>query len=97
MLGSHVQQRGSLVDPDKTRFDFTQDAPMTPAQIAEVEVIVNAEVLANHATQSRVMAFDDAVKGCNIIVHVASPNTQNIVRLLYSLHSIFISIFLWML
>ncbi|MYZ45995.1 alanine--tRNA ligase [Schauerella aestuarii] len=63
VLGSHVQQRGSLVDPDKTRFDFTQDAPMTPAQIAEVEVIVNAEVLANHATQSRVMAFDDAVKG----------------------------------
>ncbi|MDQ2140188.1 alanine--tRNA ligase [Alcaligenaceae bacterium B3P038] len=63
VLGSHVQQRGSLVDPDKTRFDFTQDAPMTPTQIAEVEVIVNAEVLANHATQSRVMAFDDAVKG----------------------------------
>ncbi|MET0185058.1 MAG: alanine--tRNA ligase [Achromobacter sp.] len=63
VLGSHVQQRGSLVDPDKTRFDFTQDAPMTPAQIAEVEVIVNAEVLANHPTQSRVMAFDDAVKG----------------------------------
>jgi alanyl-tRNA synthetase len=63
VLGSHVQQRGSLVDPDKTRFDFAHDAPMTPAQIAEVEQIVNAEVLANHATNARVMAYDEAVQG----------------------------------
>ncbi|ALM83751.1 alanine--tRNA ligase [Bordetella sp. N] len=63
VLGAHVQQRGSLVDPDKTRFDFAQDAPMTAAQIARVEAIVNAEVLANHATQAQVMAYDDAVKG----------------------------------
>ncbi|MFW7343651.1 alanine--tRNA ligase [Pollutimonas sp. H1-120] len=63
VLGGHVQQRGSLVDPDKTRFDFAHDAPMTDKQIAEVERIVNAEVLANHATQAQVMAYDEAVKG----------------------------------
>ncbi|MBJ7264930.1 MAG: alanine--tRNA ligase, partial [Burkholderiaceae bacterium] len=63
VLGNHVQQRGSLVDPDKTRFDFAQDAPMTAEQIAEVERIVNAEVLANHPTESRVMGYDEAVQG----------------------------------
>jgi len=63
VLGSHVQQRGSLVDPDKTRFDFAHDAPMTADQIARVEDIVNAEVLSNHATNAQVMAYDDAVKG----------------------------------
>ncbi|VFR24881.1 Alanyl-tRNA synthetase [plant metagenome] len=62
VLGGHVQQRGSLVDPDKTRFDFAHDAPMTADQIAEVERIVNAEVLANAPVQARVMAFDDAVQ-----------------------------------
>ncbi len=63
VLGSHVQQRGSLVDPDKTRFDFAQDAPLTSEQIAQVEAIVNAEVLANQPTRAQVMAYDDAVKG----------------------------------
>ncbi len=61
VLGDHVQQRGSLVDPDKTRFDFSHGAPVTPAQIRDVEAIVNREVLANTAVGSRVMAFDDAV------------------------------------
>ncbi len=63
VLGGHVQQRGSLVDADKTRFDFAHDAPMTPEQIAEVERIVNAEVLSNHATQARLMSYDEAVQG----------------------------------
>ncbi|WP_026638334.1 alanine--tRNA ligase [Bordetella petrii] len=63
VLGAHVQQRGSLVDPDKTRFDFAHDAPLSAEQIAQVEAIVNAEVLANHPTQARVMAYDDAVQG----------------------------------
>jgi alanyl-tRNA synthetase len=62
VLGNHVQQRGSLVDPDKTRFDFAHDAPMTAQQIAEVEEIVNHEILANAPTDAQVMAFDDAVK-----------------------------------
>ncbi|MGX5660210.1 alanine--tRNA ligase [Castellaniella ginsengisoli] len=63
VLGGHVQQRGSLVDPEKTRFDFAHDAPMTPAQIARVEVIVNDEILANQAVQAQHMAYDEAVAG----------------------------------
>ncbi len=63
VLGSHVQQRGSLVDADKTRFDFAHDAPISDADIAKVETLVNAEVLANNAAQAQVMSYDDAVKG----------------------------------
>jgi alanyl-tRNA synthetase len=62
-LGAHVQQKGSLVDDEKTRFDFSHTQPMTASEIAAVEAIVNAEILANQATQAQVMAFDDAVKG----------------------------------
>ena len=62
VLGEHVQQKGSLVDSDKTRFDFVQPTPMTPAQICEVEARVNAEILANTATQARVMGIEDAQK-----------------------------------
>lgn len=60
VLGSHVQQKGSLVDADKTRFDFTHGAPVTPEEIAEIERRVNAEILANTATQARVMDIDSA-------------------------------------
>jgi alanyl-tRNA synthetase len=62
VLGSHVQQKGSQVDPDKTRFDFVHTQPMTDAEIRKVENIVNAEILANEATQSRVMGIEDAQK-----------------------------------
>ena len=62
VLGGHVQQKGSLVDPDKTRFDFSHNAPVTQEQIAQVEQIVNREILENHATQAQHMSFDDAVK-----------------------------------
>jgi len=62
VLGGHVQQKGSLVDPDKTRFDFSHNAPLTADEIARVEVIVNREILENHATQAQHMSFDDAVK-----------------------------------
>jgi alanyl-tRNA synthetase len=62
VLGSHVQQKGSLVDADKTRFDFVHNAPMTDAEIAKVEAIVNAEILANAATQARVMDIESAQK-----------------------------------
>jgi alanyl-tRNA synthetase len=62
VLGGHVQQKGSLVDPDKTRFDFSHNAPVTAEQIAQVEQIVNREILENHATQAQHMSFDDAVK-----------------------------------
>jgi alanyl-tRNA synthetase len=63
VLGPHVQQKGSLVDADKTRFDFSHDAPLTAEQIRRVEEIVNREILANTATLARIMNFDDAVRG----------------------------------
>ena len=62
VLGGHVQQRGSLVDAQKTRFDFSHDAAMTPDQITEVEKRVNQEILANATTQAQVMGFEDAIK-----------------------------------
>ena len=60
VLGEHVQQKGSLVDPDKTRFDFVQNQPMTAGEIRRVEALVNAEILANVATQARVMSIVEA-------------------------------------
>ncbi|MFM7462194.1 MAG: DHHA1 domain-containing protein, partial [Burkholderiales bacterium] len=62
VLGGHVQQKGSLVDADKTRFDFAHNAPMTAAEIAKVEAMVNAEILRNDATSAKVMALEDAQK-----------------------------------
>ena len=62
VLGTHVQQKGSLVDASKTRFDFTHNAPMTALEIRQVEDIVNAEILANTATSGKVMSLDDAQK-----------------------------------
>ena len=62
VLGAHVQQKGSLVTPERTRFDFAHNAPVTDAQIAQVEALVNAEVLANAAAQSRVLPIDEAQK-----------------------------------
>jgi alanyl-tRNA synthetase len=62
VLGAHVAQKGSLVDPDKARFDFSHNAPLTQDDIARVEAIVNNEILANQSTQSHNMSFDDAVK-----------------------------------
>ena len=61
-LGEHVQQKGSLVNAERTRFDFTHNAPVTTAQIAEIERIVNDEILQNTATQARVMDIESAQK-----------------------------------
>jgi len=60
VLGAHVQQKGSQVDPDKTRFDFAHTQPVTAEEIVRVERLVNDEIIANAATRSRVMAIDDA-------------------------------------
>ena len=60
VLGEHVQQKGSLVDPDKTRFDFAHTQPMSPAEIREVERRVNAEILANVPTAAEVMPLEAA-------------------------------------
>ncbi len=62
VLGGHVQQKGSLVNAERTRFDFAHNAPVTDEQIARIEAIVNAEILANAATQARVMGIDEAQK-----------------------------------
>jgi len=60
VLGEHVSQKGSLVDAEKTRFDFAHHSAMTPEQIAQVERIVNEEILANAETQARVMDIESA-------------------------------------
>lgn len=60
VLGEHVHQKGSLVNATVTRFDFTHDKPMTEAQIRAVEDMVNAEVLANTETMTRVMPVEEA-------------------------------------
>jgi alanyl-tRNA synthetase len=62
VLGGHVQQKGSLVDPDKTRFDFSHNVPVTLGEIAKVEQIVNAEILENQSTRAQHMSMDDAIK-----------------------------------
>ena len=61
VLGTHVQQKGSLVAPDRLRFDFSHFQPMTAAELAEVERRVNAEVRANHVGEVRHMAMQDAL------------------------------------
>ncbi|WP_423598946.1 alanine--tRNA ligase [Roseateles sp. MS654] len=62
VLGAHVQQKGSLVNAERTRFDFAHTAPVTAEEIRKVEAIVNAEILANADTDASVMALDDAQK-----------------------------------
>src|SRR5207253_1451451 len=60
VLGPHVQQRGSLVDADKTRFDFSHNKPMTDDEIRRVEALVNAEILRNTPTRAQVMPLEQA-------------------------------------
>ncbi|MBI3777587.1 MAG: alanine--tRNA ligase [Gammaproteobacteria bacterium] len=60
VLGPHVQQKGSLVDDQHTRFDFSHFSPVTPEQIAEIERCVNEQILLNQDTRSRVMDMDSA-------------------------------------
>ncbi len=62
VLGGHVQQKGSLVNAERTRFDFLHNAPVTDAQVAQIEALVNAEILANAATQARVLPIEEAQK-----------------------------------
>ncbi|ODS68339.1 MAG: alanine--tRNA ligase, partial [Acidovorax sp. SCN 65-28] len=62
VLGSHVQQKGSLVNADRTRFDFTHNGAVTAAEIREIERRVNEEILANQPTQARVMDIESAQK-----------------------------------
>jgi alanyl-tRNA synthetase len=62
VLGPHVQQKGSLVDAERTRFDFSHNEPMSDEQKQRVEAIVNTEILRNEATTARIMKHDEAIK-----------------------------------
>ncbi len=62
VLGEHVQQKGSLVAPDRLRFDFSHYEPVTPAQVAEIEDLVNGEIRKNVAADTRLMSYDDAMQ-----------------------------------
>jgi len=62
VLGPHVAQKGSLVDADKTRFDFAHDKPMSDQEIREVELRVNNEIMQNKATRAQVMPIEEAKK-----------------------------------
>jgi len=63
VLGEHVKQAGSLVAPDRLRFDFTHFLPMTASELREVEILVNGHVMANAAVESVEMAAADALAG----------------------------------
>jgi alanyl-tRNA synthetase len=62
VLGHHVQQKGSLVDEHKTRFDFSHDRPLSAEEIREIERLVNEEIRANAAIEARIMKYDQAIK-----------------------------------
>jgi len=62
VLGPHVQQKGSLVDPDRTRFDYSHNEPLTDAQIREIERLVNEEIRRNVPVEARIMKYDDAIQ-----------------------------------
>ena len=62
VLGAHVQQKGSLVDPDKTRFDFSHDKPMSDQELREVELRVNNEIMKNTPTRAQIMPIEEAKK-----------------------------------
>ncbi len=62
VLGEHVQQKGSLVDADRLRFDFSHFEPVTPEQIKTIEEIVNDQIRLNHEVETNLMSQDDAIK-----------------------------------
>ena len=62
VLGTHVQQKGSLVDPDRTRFDYSHNEPLSEQQIREIEQLVNQEIRRNVPVETRVMKYDEAIK-----------------------------------
>ena len=62
VLGNHVQQKGSLVDDNRTRFDFSHPKPITPVQLAEIESAVNISIRGNSNVTARVMGYDQAIE-----------------------------------
>ncbi|MFN2382341.1 MAG: alanine--tRNA ligase [Guyparkeria sp.] len=62
VLGTHVQQKGSLVNPERLRFDFAHFEPVKPEELERIERLVNQQIRLNHPVETRVMGMDDAVK-----------------------------------
>ncbi|MDA8421194.1 MAG: alanine--tRNA ligase [Pseudomonadota bacterium] len=62
VLGSHVAQKGSLVEPERLRFDFSHNEPLTRLQITEIERLVNAEIRANVPVETRIMPIAKAME-----------------------------------
>ena len=62
VLGDHVQQKGSLVDSQRLRFDFSHGEAVTPQQVRQIEQIVNGEILRNTQVETEVMSMDDAIE-----------------------------------
>ena len=62
VLGRHVQQKGSLVDPFKTRFDFSHDKALSAEEIREIEKLVNDQIRTNHSVEAQLLKYDDAIK-----------------------------------
>jgi alanyl-tRNA synthetase len=61
VLGNHVQQKGSLVDADRLRFDFSHDAPVSHAEIVQIEEIVNQQIRLNKSAEADIMGKDEAL------------------------------------
>ncbi|MDX1823884.1 MAG: alanine--tRNA ligase [Thiohalomonadales bacterium] len=61
VLGEHVTQKGSLVEADRLRFDFSHFEPITPEQLAEIESLVNTQIRNNLAVETRIMSHQDAI------------------------------------
>ena len=62
VLGKHVQQRGSLVDAERTRFDFSHTQPMTEDEIRKVEALVNGAIQRNYEVTARIMKYEEAIR-----------------------------------
>ena len=62
VLGEHVQQKGSLVEPERLRFDFSHYEPVTAAQLEEIESLVNAQIRTNAEARTRLMSMDNAMQ-----------------------------------
>ena len=60
VLGTHVGQKGSLVDAERLRFDFSHFEPVTREQLVEIERLVNAQIRDNNMVETRIMAIEDA-------------------------------------